>query len=121
MKPAVVLFVVALVGSAAGWFLGSSHVTARSREKTDEAVSRRAELDQTLATDYALLTIPLVERGDTNAAVERLSRMIAVYYNNYAIQPGTNEWRLRGRRVIDEMASTNQILARMLKQVANGE
>ena len=110
-----------LVGSALGWLLGSSHATAKGREKADEAVRWREEVDIALAADYALIAIPMVERGDTNAAVERLSRLVAVYYDGYASKSGTNEMRVRGKRVIEEMARTNQILTRMIKKVAKGE
>jgi hypothetical protein len=120
IKPSIILAVL-IAGLAVGWFVGRSQATRSSHEEAEKAARRSAEGEQSLAADYALMTIPLIERGDTNRAIERLSRIVAVYYHNYASDPGTNEWRLRGRRIIDEMASTNAILASMLKQIAGGE
>src|ERR1043166_781448 len=121
MKVFVASLAGMLVGSAIGWMLGTSRATALSSRATAELVSRRVEPELAGGADYAITIIPMIERGDTNAAIERLCRMIAVYYHNYAREPGTNEYRLRGRAVIDEMARTNPIVARMLKEVARGE
>jgi len=121
MKALTALVTALLIGLAIGWLVGSSHATANGREKTEEAVRRREEVDTAVAADYALTAIPMIERGDTNAAVERLSRLIAVYYDGYANKPGTNEMRLRGKRVVQEMARTNQILTKMIQKVAKGE
>lgn len=121
MKALTALVMALLVGSAVGWFLGNSKAGTKCREKTEEAVRRREEVDTALAADYALIAIPMIEQGDTNAAVQRLSRLIAVYYDGYATKPGTNEMRQRGKRVIEAMARTNQILAEMIQKVAKGE
>jgi hypothetical protein len=121
MKAFTALIIALLVGSTFGWLLGSSKAAAVGRERTEEAVRRREEVDTALAADYAALAIPMIERGDTNAAVQRLSRLIAVYYDGYASKPGTNEMRLRGKRAIEEMARTNQILTEMIQKVSKGE
>ena len=121
MMRSIVCVVVLLLVSAVSWFFGNAHSTARGRTADDEVVKWREEVDTALAADYALMAIPMIERGDTNAAIERLSRLIAVYYLGYASKPRTNEMRLRGKRVIEEMARTNQILTRMIERVAKGE
>ena len=121
MKTLTALVIALFIGSAIGWLLGNFSGAAKGREKTEEAVRRREEVDVALAADYALIAIPMIQRGDTNAAVERLSRLIAVYYDGYATKPGTNEMRLRGKRIIEEMARTNQILTEMIQKVAKGE
>lgn len=116
---AFVLFL--LIVSGLSWSLGDSHAAARSRQEVHEAVRWQEEVDVALGADYALTAIPMIERGDTNAAIERLSRQIAVCYVGYASKPGTHEMRLRGKRVIEEMARTNQILATLFEKVAKGE
>jgi hypothetical protein len=111
MKLFVLLVIGLLVGSAMGFLLGYSHAKSTSTQEADAYISRRLEPDLAGGADYALTIIPMIERGDTNAAIQRLSRMIAVYYLNYASQPGTNELRLRARVIIHELARTNQVVA----------
>jgi len=121
MKRSLTFVLLLLIVAAVSWGIGSSRATTKSRQDAHEAVRGREEVDVTLTAGYALMTIPMIERGDTNAAIERLSRLIAVYYVGYASKPGSNETRLRGKRVVEEMARTNQVLAKMIEKVAKGE
>ena len=115
MKLLVALIVGLLVGSTIGWALGASRTASRMSHEAEEYALRLLEPQTAAAAEYAITAIPMIDRGDTNAAIERLSRMIAVYYHNYASQPGTNVYRIRAKAVIDEMSQTNQFVARMLK------
>ena len=80
MKLFTALIVGLLVGSAIGWCLGVSRATSANSHEVEELISRRVEPELAGGADYALTIIPMIEHVDTNAAVERLSRMIAVYY-----------------------------------------
>lgn len=112
MKVVASLVVGLLVGAGLGFLLGYAGAKSTSTKEADAYISRRLEPELAGGADYALTIIPMIERGDTNAAIQRLSRVIAVYYHNYASQPGTNELRLRAERIIREMAHTNPVVAK---------
>jgi len=58
----------------------------------------------------SLKGIQLLELGMTNEAMTFLSHPLSDYYRHYASDPGTNAYRLGMRKVIDQLASTNQIV-----------
>jgi hypothetical protein len=76
----------------------------------------RVEPEFSGAAIYALSTIPLIESGDTNAAIERLSHPIASYYRFYASNPGTNQYRAKMRETIDRMAHSNAVVAASIQR-----
>ena len=112
MKVVASLVIGLFVGSGVGFLLGYAGAKSTTTEEADAYLRRRLEPELAGGADYALTIIPMIERGDTNAAIQRLSRMIAVYYHNYANKPGTNELRLRAQSIIREMARTNPVVAK---------
>ena len=65
--------------------------------------------------------IKLIESGETQNAVQMLSRPIPQYYYLYAIHAGTDRQR-KMRAMIEELVSTNKIVAdEMTNQMANFE
>jgi alpha-glucosidase (family GH31 glycosyl hydrolase) len=55
--------------------------------------------------------IPVVESGDTQKAVYLLALPIGGWYRVYANKAGTNEERLTLRAKIEQLASTNSVVA----------
>jgi hypothetical protein len=112
----VIPFVVGLaVGSAITWFVAYVHPASQARRHAIEYVNR-VEPEFSDAAIYALSTIPLIESGDTNAAIERLSHPIADYYRLYASNPGTNQYRAKMRETIDTMAHSNAVVAASIQR-----
>ncbi len=118
MKLAITFGFGLVVGCALGWFGGYVHPSSKAARHAAQYMDR-VEPDFVGSAIYGLATIPLILSGDNNAAIERLSHPIASYYRFYAQNPGTNDYRLRMRRVIDEMARTNQILANSIQRETN--
>jgi len=115
MKRAMTFGFGLLVGCALGWFVGYVHPSSKAARHAVQYMNR-VEPDFVASAIYGLASIPLILSGDTNAAIERLSHPIASYYRLYALDPGTNDYRLRMRRVIDEMARTNPIVANSIQR-----
>lgn len=114
MRAFITFTVGCLLGLALGWFAGYIHPSTKANRQALEYMDR-LEPQYIGPTLLAFRTIPLVESGDTNAAIERLSDAVADYYRAYGVTAGTNEYRTRARTVIEAMAQTNQILARRIE------
>ena len=109
-------FIVGLIfGSVVTWFIAYVQPTSQARRHSIAYIDR-VEPEFSGATIYALSTIPLIEAGDTNAAIERLSHPIADYYRLYASNPGTNQYRTKMRETIDKMASNNPVVAASIRR-----
>jgi hypothetical protein len=74
------------------------------------------EDDNAIAAIFAVNTIPLIESGQTQNAVRMLSFPIARYYSIYTTKFYTNDVRLKLRAKIEQLASTNQIVAAQIKE-----
>ena len=77
------------------------------------------EGDDGAAAIIAMDAIPCIEAGDTQKAVQYLSFTIGHYYSHYAIQSRPDELRLKLRTQIEQLASTNQIIAARRKASTN--
>ncbi len=110
MKPASTLILGFAIGCALGWYVGCVHPKSVANRHAVQYMDK-VEPDFSGSAIYALSTIPLILSGRTNEAIERLSHPIAAYYRFYALDPGTNDYRLRMRRTIDAMARTNPTVA----------
>ena len=109
-------FIIGLVvGSAVTWFVAYVQPENQARRHSIAYINR-VEPEFIGAAIYALSTIPLIEVGDTNAAIERLSHPIADYYRLYASNPGTNQYRTKMRETIDRMASNNPVVAASIQR-----
>ena len=107
----VIPFVLGLVvGVTLAWLVAYVH-PRRVADRRGLAYIDRVEPEFSGAAIYALSTIPLIESGDTNAAIERLSHPIATYYRLYASKPGTNQYRAKMRDTIDRLAGSNAVVA----------
>ena len=115
MKPASTLILGFAIGCAAGWYFGFVHPKSVADRHALQYMDK-VEPDFSGSAIYAISTIPLILSGNTNGAIERLSHPIAAYYRFYALDPGTNDYRLRMRRTIDEMARTNPTVAASIQR-----
>ena len=61
-------------------------------------------------------TIRLIDSGQDQQAVQMLSFPIASYYYIYASSEFTNAQRLKLRAMIDNLASTNQVVAAQIAE-----
>lgn len=106
-----------IVGVALGWIAGYVHPNRkaiRQLERYTEKVRRDREPEGTTTAVYAIKGVQLIAAGMTNEAIKVLSHPIARYYEFYASDLGTNQYRRRMREVIDELARTNQIVSESL-------
>ena len=109
MKTIIGLVIGLLIGSVFGWYLGYTRPIAKANREARQAL-HNTEVDDCMAAIIAVRTIPLVEAGETNKAIQWLVKPIGSYYRVYATRAGTNEERLRLRTMIEQLASTNQMV-----------
>ena len=115
MKFATPFIIGLVVGSAITWCVAYVQPASQARRQAVAYVNR-VEPEFSGAAIYSLSTIPLIEAGDSNAAIERLSHPIADYYRLYASNPGTNQYRAKMRETIDRMASNNPVVAASIQR-----
>ena len=118
MKTFVASVIFLLVGLAIGCFAGYRYC---DRHTTNEAIQQMVEgmeSDSGAAALSAVHCISSIESGDTQKAVQMLAFPIATYYSAYALHSGTNEERLKIRAQIEQLASTNQLIAAWLKKAS---
>jgi hypothetical protein len=111
MKTLIASFVSLLLGLALGWYIEHRHA---EHEKAD-IVKQMLDGNESFYGEHAaraVRVIELIESGQNQEAVQRLSGPIADYYDFYVIHAGTDTDRERKlRAMIEELASTNQIVA----------
>ena len=110
MKLAIAFTCGLAAGLALGWLTGYIHPRNAATRRAMQFVDR-VEPEFSGAAVYAIKAVQLIEAGDTDSAVTVLAGPIASYYRFYASQAGTNQYRLRARAVIDELARTNSTVA----------
>jgi len=115
MKSPLTFILGLAVGATITWFVAYVH-PRREADRRGLAYIDRVEPEFVGTAIYALSTIPLIESGDTNAAIERLSHPIAVYYRLYAHEPGTNQYRAKVRDAIDNFARSNATVAASIER-----
>jgi hypothetical protein len=109
MKIIIIFLVGLLVGLGVGWYFGYTRPIAKAnRDARREMLAMTA--DDTMAALIAVKAIPLVESGDTQKAVQWLSKPIGSYYRVYSLHAGTNDERLSMRAMIEKLASTNSVV-----------
>jgi len=115
MKSLVSFILGLAIGVVVTWFVAYVH-PRRVADRRGLAYIDRVEPEFSGTAVYALSTIPLIESGDTNAAIERLSVPIATYYRLYASEPGTNQHRAKMRDTIDKFARSNAVVAASIER-----
>jgi len=118
MKIIIASLVCLLVGLGIGYYFGYTRPTAKTDRYVWEQM-HQMEGGDAAAVVIAMDAIPAIEAGDAQKAVQYLSFTIASYYTTHAIQPHPDELRLKLRTEIEQLASTNQIIAARIKASTN--
>jgi hypothetical protein len=110
MKIIAALIVGLLAGSAVGWYAGYTHPAVKESREVSQLLTNM-EWDDSKAANFAVKAIPVVESGDTQKAVHLLALPIGGWYRVYASKAGTNQDRVLLRAKIEQLASTNPVVA----------
>ena len=123
MKTLIASVFSLLVGSVIGCYIGYSYYEKHVTNEAVEQMMQEIESSDGVQAARAIRAIELIESGETQKAVQLLSRPIVDYYYFYAIHAGTNEERpLKMRAMIEQLVSTNKIVAdEMTNQMVNYE
>lgn len=119
MKIAIASVACLAFGLGIGWFLGHR---AYDRHITNEAVSTGLEAAETSDAYKAALgarAIECTESGETQQAVQLLSTPIAHYYTLYGDLDRSDERSAKLRKLIEQLASTNPIVAARIAESSN--
>ena len=98
-----------MLGLVIGWYVEHKH----SGREGDEAAAQFMQATKSSDREQEardVRAIELIESGETQKAVQLLSRPIGYYYYLYAADVDTN-LDLKARAMIDRLASSNQIVA----------
>jgi hypothetical protein len=115
MKVAIFTTVSLLIGLVTGCYVGYRYCEKRATNEAIQQMVEGAESSDALMAVTSARAIGFIDSGETQKAVEMLSRPIAHYYSIYATSPFTNERRLRLRAMTEELAKTNQTLAAQIE------
>jgi hypothetical protein len=110
MKIIIAVMAGLVIGSGVGWFAGYTRPAAQANRDVGQLLTLM-EWDDSKAAHFAVKAIPVVEAGDTQKAVRLLALPIGGWYRVYASKAGTNEERLTLRAKIEQLASTNSVVA----------
>src|SRR5450759_314590 len=110
MKIIIALTVGLLIGAGVGWYAGYTRPLTKSNRDARRYLTTM-EVDDSTAAIFAVRAIPIVESGDTQKAVQWLAKPIGSYYRVYETKAGTNAERLSLRAKIEQLASTNSVVA----------
>ena len=97
-----------------GWYLEHRRAEHEKTSIADLMVSGDESSDAVHAA-RAIKVIGLIGSGDTQDAVESLSRPIADYYVRYLNYADENQRRAKLRALIEDLIRTNMIVARVIK------
>jgi hypothetical protein len=110
MKIIIPLIAGLVIGLSAGWYAGYTRPAAIVN-RNEVQFYKTMEWDDSKAAHFAVKAIPVVESGDTQKAVHLLALPIGGWYRVYASHAGKNEERLTLRAKIEQLASTNSVVA----------
>jgi len=112
MKILIACAVSLLVGCVIGYYIGYSYYEKRVTNRAVEQMMLGIESSDGVQAARAIRSIELIGSGETQKAVQLLSRPIADYYCFYSIHAGTNEDRpLKILTMIEQLVRTNKIVA----------
>ena len=110
MKIIIALIAGLAAGLATGWYAGYTRPLTKANRDARHYLTTM-EVDDSTAAIFALRAIPLLESGDRQKTIAYLAKPIGSYYRIYANKAGTNEERLRLRSKIEQLASSNSVVA----------
>jgi uncharacterized protein (UPF0261 family) len=123
MKALIAPAVSLLVGLVAGCYIGYGYYEKHLTNEAAEQMVQEVESSDRLEAANAVRAIGLIESGETQKAVQLLSRPLVDYYYIYAIHAGTNDGQAeRLRAQIEQLAGSNQVVAtEITNQMSNFE
>ena len=124
LKLAVALLMIAAM--SIGFFIGRFHAggaaePSHTGPQLSDVVAQMVEtMESSSGVEAArdVRAIEFIESGETKTAVQLLSRPIAEHYHSYAVNADT-ERRRKLRAAIEQLASTNKIVADELTNQAH--
>ena len=111
MKTLVASFIFLLFGLAVGFYAGNRSYHKHIADEAVQMLVESGESSDALMASISARTISLIDSGQDQQAVQMLSFPIAHYYYIYASSEFTNAQRLKLRALIDNLASSNQVVA----------
>ncbi|MGO9476353.1 MAG: hypothetical protein ACLP7I_00255 [Limisphaerales bacterium] len=100
-----------LVGVGIGWYVGHTLQIAEARRVVNQGMTKVEEVYDAAEARSALRAVPIIQSADTKQAVDWFARPIAIYYHKFAGEACTNSERQILRDMIEQLASTNKIVA----------
>ena len=116
MKTLIACVICLLAGLAIGGYSGYRYCDRYETNEAMQAMVESLESSQAMIAAMSASTISLIDSGQDQKAVQMLSFPIASYYFIYASSTFTNAQRLKVRAMIDNLASTNQIVAAQIAE-----
>ena len=118
MKIVIASLVSLLVGFSIGYYYGYIRpVATLARESRQEL--DMFENGKTMAAAVSVDAMQYLDSGELSNAVKLLSMPIASYYCDSGLQAHPNAERLKLRGYIEQLASTNLIVAARIKELSN--
>ena len=114
MKTIITSTVSLLIGLSIGCFGAYRYYEKHISKEAMQRMVDGGESSDALIAATSIRAIGFIESGQTQKAVETLSRPIAHYYSTYPTSTFTSEEHLKLRATIDELARTNQTVAAQL-------
>jgi len=111
MKTIIASAVCLLVGFVMGCYIGYNYNEKHVTNEAVEQMLQGMESSERLEAAYAIRAIGLIESGETQKAVQSLSRPIADYYYFHADLAHDDERAKQLLVGIEQLASTNRIVA----------
>ena len=116
MKACVASIIFLLIGLATGFYIGYRDFHKHIADEAVQQLVESGESSDALLATFSVKTIGLIESGQNQKAVQMLSFPLAHYYYTYSSSQFTNKQRLKLRAMIEELASTNQMVAAQMAQ-----
>jgi hypothetical protein len=113
MKPLIASVSLA-VGLLIGGFIGYRYHQNSAQHVVDKYQQEFIRVVESSDREHAAeasRVVELIESGDRSNAVRILSRPIADYYQQYASSAATEDRARKLRTLIEQLASTNQVIA----------
>jgi hypothetical protein len=118
VKIIIASLVSLLVGSSVGYYFGYTRPTATFERETRQQLDMY-ENGKTMAAAVSVDAMQYIDSGEISNAVQLLSMPIASYYCDSGLQTHTNAERLKLRGYIEQLASTNHVIAARIKEMSN--
>jgi hypothetical protein len=118
VKIIIASLVSLLVGSSIGYYFGYIRPTATFARETRQQLDMY-ENGKTMAAAVSVDAMQYIDSGEISNAVQLLSMPIASCYCDSGLQVHTNAERLKLRGDIEQLASTNQVVAARIKEMSN--